>query len=252
MKNQDDRLSKLLLFISVILGIAFLVMLFLVVNQFSDSWGRGNEGNTEPPVTNETERYTLRQNATPYQIELFESLIEAHEQFEQWGSDEALEAYAAMIVQNFVADFYTLSNKTDRNDVGGIQFFSEEIASVFTTHAVDTFYLYLNQHIETFGNEALPTIGQVNITQVVFDYRPIEPEEDENEDNQGHGHGLLGQPNIEYERVVIVDANWTYEASTLPGIHEFQTSARFTLRITDEGVHIYIIEEMQHQFPYGS
>jgi len=250
MKNRNDRLSKTLLSISVILGIAFLVTLFLLINQFSDSWGRRDDGDTNPTITNETERYALRQNATPYQIELFEDLLAAHDQFEQWGSDESLEAYAAAIVQNFIADFYTLSNKNNRNNVGGIQFFSEEIADVFTTHAINEFYLYLNQHIETFGSEALPTVQSIEITGVEFAQRPIESEEDESAEGYGYGHGI--PENIEYERVVIVYANWTYEATTLPGIDEFQTSARFTLRITEEGVFIYIVEEVQEQFPYGS
>lgn len=253
MKKQSDHFSKLLLFLSVILGIAFLVMLFLVVSQLNDSWGRGNEREDRPFVINDEERYGLRQNATPYQIELFEQLIAAHDEFEQWGSDETLEAYAAAIVQNFVADFYTLSNKIDRNDVGGIQFFSEEIASVFTNHAIDNFYLHLNHHIETFGMEALPTVALVNITHITFDYRPIELENDNgNEENQDGVYGFPSEPTTQYERVVIVDATWTYETSTLSEIHEFQTSARFTLRITEEGVHIYIIEETSPLLPYGS
>lgn len=250
MRNQNDRSSKLLLFISAILGIAFLTMLFLLVSQFSDIFGLGGEEASEPPVTNESSRYDLRQNATPYQVELFAELIEAHERFEQWGSDEALEVYAEMIVQNFIADFYTLSNKNGRNDVGGIQFFSEEVASAFTSYAIDNFYLYLNQHIENFGSDSLPTVASTTVTNAYFDQRVVPPGEDEV--NHGHGFGHHVEPNIEYERVIVVYATWTYEHTTLPGINEFQTSARFTLRVVDDQVHIYIIEPIQEQFPYGS
>jgi hypothetical protein len=43
------------------------------------------------------------------------------------------------ILQNyFVADFYNINNKNNKNDVGGLQFIKEEMKENFILNATDT------------------------------------------------------------------------------------------------------------------
>jgi len=260
--NVDNKLKKSLLFISAILGITFLVSGVLLLSQIDMLLGDSDVEEEEevevvedqPPEVEEriidplpeSDGYILRRNATEYQIELFEILVNAHDQFDETGSDEDLKDYAAAIVRNFVADFFTLSNKNSRSDVGGLQFFSEEVEDNFRNFAVDEFYLYLNQHIEIFGSELLPTVVSTTILDVEFGTRFVETD-DEDEDEDVDLYDMFAAfdevtPSGEEIEVIVIDIEWSYGSSTLQYIDEFQTAARFILVQHDDGVSIYVIE----------
>ena len=236
MNKQNNPLKKLMLLISALLAIALLVssaMLLLEVNVF-EILRRG--ATLEEPRTEEEQRlidlvpptidYTLRRRATPYQIELFEILIEDHNRFSETRTNETLMNYAESIVRNFVADFFTFSNKSSRTDIGGLQFLATEITDSFNEFALNTFYLYLNQYISLFGNESLPRVESTTIL------------------SSGHGqHGLsLDEwPWTEYIEVIIIDIEWAYAFTTLPYIDDFQTSARFILLEENSSIRIHAI-----------
>jgi len=249
--DMYSKFRKGLLFISALLGVALLVGGVLLLSQVDTVLGRNEGGNSNPPQQQQpTEEepppideltdlsvYTLRRQATSYQIELFELLISAHEQFYMTNSDEALKDYASAIVQNFVADFFTLSNKESRSDVGGLQFFSEDIVGRFRNFAIDEFYLYLNQYIERFGSDLLPTVSSTTILNIEFDYLTTEIE---NESNELEAESTrLDEEEI---RTIIIDIEWSYAHTTLPYINEFQTMARIVLVEREENVRIYTIE----------
>lgn len=268
MVSDEKNKFRFLLRISAILCIAFLISGDLLLRQLDAVLGFNNVDEQPPEeeiigVLPESNGYTLRRNPTEYQIELFELLVNTHDQFYETGSDEDLKDYASAIVQNFVADFFTLSNKNSRPDVGGLQFFSEEVMDNFKSLAIDEFYLYLNQHLEIFGSESLPTVASTTILSAEFDVIFIETEDEDNgdgDDNEEHtsvgylGYGEEEEILGEEVRSIIIDIEWTYVNSTLPYIDEFQTEARFLLiEVEDEGVRIFqigIIEEKCEQYDY--
>lgn len=251
MSDIYNKFRKGLLLISALLGVALLAGGVLLLSQVDTVLGRNERANNNPPEqqipTEEAQPpieeltdlgvYTLRRQATSYQIELFELLVSAHEQFYATNSDEDLKVYASVIVRNFIADFFTLSNKESRSDVGGLQFFSEDITGRFRNFAIDKFYLYLNQYIEMFGSEALPTVSSTTILNVEFAYLTTEIEDESNE-LEGENTRL----DEEEIRTVIIDVEWSYEHTTLPYINEFQTMARIVLVEREESVRIYTIE----------
>ena len=69
--------------------------------------------------------YTLSSNATKYYKSLFKELKEVLEADEK---DEA--KYADLVTKLFVADFYNLDNKVNKNDVGGVQFVYKDFRDV--------------------------------------------------------------------------------------------------------------------------
>lgn len=266
MNDLDNKFKKLLLILSTIIGIFFLMtisalflyMRGLLTNDIAPAPGgnvRQSQNQVQPPeVSLEPQGYELRMNATEYQIELFEELVRAHDQFEASGTDAALQTYASAIVRNFVADFFTLSNKESRADVGGVQFFSHDVVDNFTTAAVDEFYLYLGRQIAAFGHEAMPTIESTTVTHFAFDTRVIEVEE---EADEAMDTWELIEPEVpvelEYERIIVVDVEWTFAQTPLPQIEAFQTSARFILmEVEGEGWRIFQIEMTEEACEYDA
>jgi len=251
---MDIKFKKGLLYISAILGVALLVGGVLLLSQIDTILGRNAEVVDElperplveqPPIDElpESEGYILRRNATEYQMELFDLLINAHDQFYANKSDENLRNYASAVVRNFVADFFTFSNKNSRSDVGGLQFFSEDVVDNFRSFAIDEFYLYLNQYIEMFGSESLPAVESTTILKIEFDTRIIEIED---ENSELDDEDALLEKEV---RTIIIDIEWSYGNTTLSYIDEFQTSARFVLVEHEESVRIYIVEliEVDHE-----
>lgn len=51
--------------------------------------------------------------------------------------------YAELISKLFIVDFYTLSNKISKEDVGGVQFVKDEIKDNFILNAQNTIYKYV-------------------------------------------------------------------------------------------------------------
>ena len=249
MSSLDVKFKRGLLCVSVILGIALLVGGVLLLSQIDTILGRNTEVVNEQPERPSVEGspiveapesngngYTLRMNATDYQLELFDLLVNAHNQFYASESDENLKDYASAIVRNFVADFFTLSNKNSRSDVGGLQFFSEDVMDNFRSFAIDEFYLYLNQYIEMFGSESLPAVESTMVLKIEFGTQIIEMEDENGERNDEDA------PLEEEVRTIIIDVEWSYGHTTLPDIDAFQTTARFVLVEHEESVKIYVIE----------
>lgn len=261
---DKNKFRKISLEISILLGLSFAIMTILLVLQFHtllEQTFDDRVAEVEPTSLPEVEvrieiaersdviGYELYRNSTDHQIELFELLIVAHDQFNETHSDIDLKNYANIIARNFVADFFTLSNKHSRSDVGGLQFVSEDLTEEFKRFAVDTFYLYLNQHIEAFGRDALPTVATTTILNSSFAPRWIEIENDEPETENDAYEAMLGTnllqeqvPLKEEIRTIVIDIEWTFADSSLNYLADFQTSARLILLESEDGARIHAIE----------
>ncbi len=101
--------------------------------------------------------YTLRSNATKYYKELFKELKEVLED-----TDVDEDKYADLVTKLFVADFFNLDNKINKNDVGGIQFVYKDFRDDFTKLAASS--MYKNVQSNLYGNrtQELPIITKVS------------------------------------------------------------------------------------------
>lgn len=112
--------------------------------------------------------YELEDNETPYYKNLFKSLKNVLKENEV---DE--EKYASLVGQLFLTDFFTLENKLNKNDVGGIQFVYTDFQSDFVNFAKTEIYRYVENNIYGDRNQELPVVKEVsvlNIEQMSFDY----------------------------------------------------------------------------------
>ena len=154
--------------------------------------------------------YSLNENQTElYQTEfnaLDEILSEENVDYEE---------YAKQVAKMFIIDFYTLSNKVSKNDIGGTEFIKESMRDNFIEEARSTFYKYLEVKSEA-RNQSLPEVSKidsVSIENTSFTY------EDETTDENAY-------------RITI---NWSYKEDL-----GYETEANMI--IVRENNKLYIVE----------
>lgn len=102
--------------------------------------------------------YHLRSNATKYQTELFRDLTKAVDN----GSDKY--EIARLVAENYVADFYTWSNKDGTYDVGGMYYVYSPQKTTIYTQARNTYYKYVSYYINQFGAKNLLEVENITST----------------------------------------------------------------------------------------
>lgn len=157
--------------------------------------------------------YEISTNATEYQKLIFTELSDV---INNGGTPQE---YAGSVVKNYVADFYTWSNKKGTYDIGGLQYvYQPEIVNIYN-FARDFFYRDLSYYIQEYGTEVLLEIENVEITFSDFNIE------------------------IEYNGQIYqsyyVTASWTYVQKEGFDTSGYQTSGEFSLLERDGVIEIY-------------
>ncbi len=100
--------------------------------------------------------YTLDENETKLYKEEFEKLDKILS-----SEDINYEDYAKEVSKLFIIDFYTLSNKLSKNDIGGTQFIKEDMRDNFIDQARSTFYKYVEVKSDK-RTQKLPEVSVIN------------------------------------------------------------------------------------------
>ena len=66
----------------------------------------------------------------------------------------------------FVVDFYSLSDKTAKTDVGGVDIVQPDILNNFLENAENTFYKYVESNIYNNRKQNLPEVNTVEVESV--------------------------------------------------------------------------------------
>lgn len=147
--------------------------------------------------------YEINENATEYQKLIFTELSDV---INDGGTPQE---YAGSVVKNYVADFYTWSNKKGTYDIGGMQYvYQPEIVNIYN-FAKDFFYRDLSYNISKYGSDALLEVENVEITFSDFN---VEIEF-----------------NGETYQSFYVTASWTYVQKEGFDSTGYQTSSEFSL-----------------------
>lgn len=130
------------------------------------------------------------------------------------------EKYAELLSKLFVIDFFSLGNKTSKNDIGGVQFVYNSYRSTFVDFAREGIYKQVNNNVDRKSDQKLPLVDSVDVVSIkkvtpasIFASEPLCNDNEESA----------------YEVVV----NWTYENSD-----NFQTSS--TLTIVKDGSNLSV------------
>ncbi len=105
--------------------------------------------------------YSLKENATSYYKGLFKKLEKTLNQEE---IDE--EEYMTLVSQMFVADFFNLDNKLNKNDVGGKQFVYEDYREDFVKYAMDSMYKSVESNVYGNRDQNLPIVTGVEVQKI--------------------------------------------------------------------------------------
>ena len=177
-----------------------------------------NTGNDVTEVANEYKienpEYILRDNATQLQLDLFAELKSYYEGTAEEFTDADI---ATAVCKNFVADFYTWSNKVGQYDVGGMYYVFEPQRKNIYTQARDTFYNRLSDYISEYGVENLievESIVSATGTKSSEEYISMEPETEVQES---------------WDEVYNVKVSWTYKANDKFSPSKYATSMSFVV-----------------------
>ncbi|MDO4197462.1 MAG: hypothetical protein Q4D13_00565 [Erysipelotrichaceae bacterium] len=166
--------------------------------------------------------YVLRDTETDYQMEIFTELKNTLEA-DTYDDLAAVE----LVAKNYVADFYTFSNKAGQYDIGGMYYWyshNDEKSNAYLA-ARDGFYKYINYYMNLYGKENLIEVADVQVTKCVKEsnpflisehvaYLPVEGVEDEWYDyREDRPYDLYN-----------VTCSWTYKEGYQPSNVKFPTS----------------------------
>lgn len=139
--------------------ICFVVLLFCLKDIYQSLSASVKE--VEILETIEEYGYSLNENDSTYVEELFKDL---KKELSKKDIDE--EAYASLISQIFVADFYSLKQAINKNDIGGIQFVYEAYQEDFINSAKSSIYAYVENNIYGTRKQELPMVTSVEVTDI--------------------------------------------------------------------------------------
>ncbi len=167
------------------------------------------------PVVNELDSikeysYVLEDRDTKLYKELFKELKKNLE------SDSVdMAAYATLVSKLYIVDLYTLDNKINQYDVGGLDFVLDEAKENFELKAQDTLYKYIEDKTVGKRTQVLPEV--INIES-----SPVKEEQITVKDNTYDGYSI--------------DLNWEYKIDD-----GYDASA--TIQLVKQDNKIYIVKQ---------
>lgn len=175
--------------------------------------------------------FKIRRNATELQRSLYKTLNEA---MDAEPVNESL--VAKSVSENFVADFFTWTNKLHFNDVGGLQYVHPNIAQSVMSKALEYFYFDMGKYIEdgTISNTLEVVSISSSATEIDYELQPLIYDENYN---------------VTQEQKVVpgyeVELNWTYKESDILAVSTYQKSANIFVVKDDSG--IFRIVEVRYE-----
>lgn len=168
--------------------------------------------------------YVLRDNATDYQKEIFSELKSA---VEVDGADD--QTLASLVAKNFIADFYTWTNKQGQYDIGGFYYVltgKDETTNYKETAylaARDGFYKYLTYYINQYGSDKLLEVTNVEINSVKkLDYKYTIRKWINTIDLGNEMYDVIYE-DVEYD-AYLINCSWTYKEDTALNLNDFGTT----------------------------
>lgn len=158
-EDQKKRKINLLLFILpfvIVIGIFGFITVKEVIGIININ---GSSETNSKYIINDKD-YVLRDNATDYQFTLFTELKDMLEGKVEYTNEQLAES----ICKNYVADFYTWSNKFGQYDVGGLYYVYAPQKQTIYIQARDEFYKYINEYINEYGVKNLLEVNMVEAT----------------------------------------------------------------------------------------
>ncbi len=154
-KNPKTRTRNLILVILpfvIVAGICGFITFKSIKSMSNNASGTSTEAYKD---SIDSMDYHLRSNATKLQTELFKELTKAVD-----SGDKS--EIAKLVAENYVADFYTWTNKDGTYDIGGMYYVYSPQKTTIYAQARNTYYRYLTYYINTYGSENLLEVDSID------------------------------------------------------------------------------------------
>lgn len=76
------------------------------------------------------------------------------------------EEYAKSVAKLFIIDLYTIKNKTNKYDVGGVDFLYPASVENFTLNVTDTIYKYVEDNTSGERTQQLPAVNAISVSAI--------------------------------------------------------------------------------------
>lgn len=154
MKNKKQK--NIMVFITVALAIAV-----GVISGYFFLKGNEEKLGGVPPVQQKDDvmSYPRSDEETDLMEDIYDNLLLAIETKDDTKIQEYVAAY-------FVADFFTWTNKSGREDVGGLTYVLPDARIDFGKYATNYYYVNFDEHLETYGQKGLPEVESYTVESV--------------------------------------------------------------------------------------
>ena len=190
-------------------------------------------GNTETKNENliSSMEYVLRDNATDLQKEYFAQLKSAVEDEPTEGAGPVDDLkLAELVAKNYVADFYTWTNKQGQFDIGGMYYIfdgrfenNDHYKENVYLAARDGFYKYISTYMTQYGADKLLEVENVEITssqKAPWKYA-LNEHVAYKQDAEGEWYDYREDS---YFDTYLVSCKWTYKEGSSLNLSQFPTS----------------------------
>ena len=148
------------------------------------------------------DKYVIGNNPTQFQQDEFKKLTEALKGDDQLAISEA-------VVRNFIADYFTWTNKDGNYEVGGLQYIYGPLFTSFQEQSRWEFYKDLDLYISQYGRENLLEVTDITTkADYAADFE--------------HYYG-------ETYKAYYIEATWNYKSSSKIDVNSFQKTGYFTV-----------------------
>lgn len=206
-KKKQSKFQHYIRITVVFLGITLIIATLI----FALTIG-GFLGKTGETVVFTNDWYTLKGNPNSYQKELFKELTNEINKGDK--ADDRL--LAALLVENFIADYYTWNNKLGTYDVGGKDFIYYKEFTNFDQTSRRYFMIDMGNYLSK--GIAIADLNEVESITITFA-------------DHSNGYDYYGTNLESY----YVTATWTYKANDKIDTSVFQNAAEFTVIKSDDG-----------------
>ena len=195
---------------------------------------KGGQTETKKENVVEPMNYILRDNPTDIQKEYFRQLKKAVEEGTYETEDGDVPAddvkIAEMVAKNYVADFYTWTNKRGQYDIGGLCYVydgeyenGDHFKENVYLNARDGFYKYISYYGTQYGKENLlevESVEVINCEKSPSQYK-ISQHVSYKQDEQGDWYDYREDHGYDF---YTVKCRWTYKENTSLPMNQFATS----------------------------
>ena len=208
-------------------------IVFREVKTLKDLAG-GGQVETKKENIVENMNYILRDNPTDLQKDLFKQLKTAAEdgiiQTEEGEVEADDAAIAELVAKNYVADFYTWTNKRGQYDMGGFYYIydgefinGDHYKENLFLKARDGFYKYISYYGNLYGKENLIEVDSVEVTNCKKMSTPyvISEHDSYKQDEQGEWYDYRIDRSYD---CYVVSLKWTYKPNEKMNVNQFGNS----------------------------